>query len=445
MLPILILLACVDAKGPPPTESVPSYTSAQVSAVSASVDDDIGALVWVDWQQDADATVWVEYRFEGEAWSATPSRPVAAGPARQLVAGVPYGETAELRVVNDFGDGALAGDALTIDNAPLPGLVPLPESVDGDVSAWDPDTNYLFLSLVDADFGSWVFIVDREGRPVWAVESPYGRISLHSRVSLDGTDLLVDENSYWAIFDDGAASQVKRMKLDGTVVETVDTPGLHHPFTDLPDGSLVYTAAGRRSETLDRRSPDGSVTTVWDCKDLLEAVGDDGTCSSNTIWYNPADGHILNSLYSLETIVDVDIDAGVAVEWFGHTTDAWAFDPPESAFYWQHGGNITAAGTLLTSTEGEGGAHETVVREYRLDTASKTLVQVWSFGEGEGIYGDVMGEAHRLANGNTLHNLGSATRIREVTPDGVVVWDVNWRAETMGRSTPIADLYAFVE
>ena len=52
------------------------------------------------------------------------------------------------------------------------------------------------------------------------------------------------------------------------------------------------------------------------------------------------------------------------------------------------------------------------------------------------------GEAHRLPGGNTLHNYGSAARLREITPDGEVVWDADWDAGYMGRSEPVADLYA---
>ena len=55
-----------------------------------------------------------------------------------------------------------------------------------------------------------------------------------------------------------------------------------------------------------------------------------------------------------------------------------------------------------------------------------------------------MGEAHRLPNGNTLHNYGSNARLREVTPEGQVVWDVQWSGSLIARSTPIEDLYALM-
>lgn len=433
-----------DSGEPPPV----TYDEAQVSDLTSWVDEEIGSLVWVQWEQGVAAHVRVEYRFEGEEWWATPTRLVDAGQITQVLLGIPFDSSVEFRVVNELGGAVLTTEPSTESTDAVPSGAPEAGSVEGDPERWDAETRWVFLSVSGSDYRTWYIVVDREGRLVWALRSPEDRVSLHPRISLDGRDLLLDEGSFWAAFDGGAASRVVRAKLDGTIVEELDTPGLHHPFTDLPDGSILYTAykgVNDRSETLDRRWPDGTITTVWDCQDLVEAVGDSGYCGSNTLWYNPANGRVLYSLYSLETIVDVDLDAGEPVRWFGHLNDSWSFDPPESAFWWQHGGYITEAGTLLTSSKGEDSDNETVIREYAFDEANEALVEVWSFGEGEGVYGDVMGEAHRLPGGNTLHNYGSATRLREATPEGEVVWDVNWRADVMGRSTPLSDLYALVD
>ncbi len=90
------------------------------------------------------------------------------------------------------------------------------------------------------------------------------------------------------------------------------------------------------------------------------------------------------------------------------------------------------------------------VREYELDYEEKILRQVWAFGEDEGIAGKYAGEAHRLINGNTLHNYGTGARLREITPDGELVWDVKFpggntdgNGRLQGRSVFITDLYDF--
>jgi len=179
---------------------------------------------------------------------------------------------------------------------------------------------------------------------------------------------------------------------------------------------------------------------------LLTGFGDVGYCGSNTIhWHEPTDT-FLYSLYSHNTIFDLDHATGDPLRVFGQDNDAWAFDPPDSAFWWQHGGYYTDAGTLLTSSYRADGDDELVVREYELDEDLQILREIWNYGVDGGIHAEYMGEAHRLPGGNTLHNYGSTPRLREVMPDGTVGWDVVWGEADgeweLGRTTPIADLYA---
>ena len=87
------------------------------------------------------------------------------------------------------------------------------------------------------------------------------------------------------------------------------------------------------------------------------------------------------------------------------------------------------------------------MREYDIDDDGQVLNQIWSFGVGEGVHARTAGEAHRLENGNTLHNYGSAGRLREVTDAGEVVWDVAWdhggQNRLIGRSIFTDSLYNF--
>ena len=255
----------------------------------------------------------------------------------------------------------------------------------------------------------------RVGRTVWARESDPSRTSMHTQLGADGTSILIDQNSFWVIFDQGAASSVDRVNIEGEVTQTWDTPGLHHPFTELPDGTFAWGAAEGLfdGESLKTIRPDGTEHSLLRCQDFLDAEAGGGNedtyCGSNTLSYDAQRDTFLYSFYSLETMIEIDAESGETVRYFGHTgADAWGFDPPESAFWWQHGGHCTESGTLLVSSKGEDAAEETVLREYTLDADSSTLVEVFSFGEGE----------------------------------GGVVWDVAWDAETPGRSTPVPDLYA---
>ena len=112
------------------------------------------------------------------------------------------------------------------------------------------------------------------------------------RISHDGDDILWDEATYWSSFDAGEASEIHRMKIDGTIVESVPAPGLHHAFVELADESLVWGAADFSSETLRKRTPDGKTEDLWTCFDSFQV----DYCQSNTcLLYtspSPRDGRI---------------------------------------------------------------------------------------------------------------------------------------------------------
>jgi hypothetical protein len=417
-----------------------------VSAASAAVHEQMGSIVVVSWDQSAEGSVWVEYSVDEGVWLSSPVTQRPAGTAEELLLGVPFATAVEFRLAWDGG----TSEAASLVTADLPDGAPRPALVEGDPALWDAGSPWVLLCISgasDSVLGTWSVIVDRQGRVVWAQPSEQGRTSLHTQLSADGSQILIDQNSFWSIFDYGAAATVDRFDIEGTLIESIPTPGAHHPFTELPDGSLAWGAINEYfvDETLTVRSPDGTTRELWNCSAFLDAEGGapDDYCGTNTLSYSAERDTFLYSFFSLETMIEVDAQTGETVRYFGHTGDgAWAFESDEAAFWWQHGGHYTAQGTLLVSSKNRNNGNETVLIEYALDEDSETLVEVFRFGDGEGLYGDTMGEADYTVSGNILHNYGSRIRIREVTPDGQVAWDIGWRADMLGRSTPVPDLYA---
>jgi hypothetical protein len=350
-----------------------------------------------------------------------------------------------LRVAWDTEEGVQWAPEVTAKTGTGPNGAPIVESVVGDPQAWDPDTKWIFTSLSNGmtggSQGTFAIILDRKGRLVWARRTGLDYVSLHVRPSLNGVDLLVDNNSFWAFSGERKSPQIVRMKIDTSIVEIHETPGLHHAYTDLPDGSIVYANKGEDGmDKLTQATPGGAYINVWTCASYHQQLGEERNCSANTVWWNEEDDTFLVSFYSTDSVVEVDHATGTVVRSFGDLADSWAFEPPESAFEWQHGVHFTEKGTFLVSTQ----SHRSIgVREYALDEEREVLTEVWNFGLLDGIPGHLMGEAHRLGNGNTLHNSGSSPRLREATPVGRVVWDVSWANQGIGRSTPLADLYAF--
>ena len=443
------LLACGSGGGSGDGGAAPAcdtgLSAIPAEGLSAVVDPDYGTLVTARWTQRSAARAWVEYSVDPGEWLSTPARDLQAGGAEALLLGLPYGHEVRFRVVNDLcADPRRSPDAV-VHTAQAPEGLPQITAIEGDASRWDAETRYILTGMNDAVDGSryWSFIIDRRGRVVWARQNPRLTVTLYPRVTRAGDALLIDENTFWGSFDGGAGSQVVELAIDGTVLHTYLTPGLRHPFTDGPDRSIAWGATQSATETLEIVGLDGAQRRIWDCQDFLDSRGMAGTCTSNSLWWDPETGRYLYSFYTLETIFEIDPEQG-PLRWFGHLPGSWSFDPPDAAFWWQHGAHYTEAGTLLLSSYLDEDGGETVVREYALDEGARSLREIWRFGEGEGIFGEELGEAHRLPGGNTLHNYGTTPRLREITPGGEVVWDVQWDERYIGRSTPIGDLYAML-
>jgi hypothetical protein len=424
-------------------------TGQLVGSLSAKVSDDVGSIIVVKWNQAESADTHLEFSFESGSWLSSRTRTRDAGVQQDLILGVPYERTVTWRLVVQGGKSAYTSPDATIKTDDLPSGLP-ENKVDED--AWDPTLQeptapYWFVGIAPGGYPTatwWTMIVDRQGRVVWAMEPVEERTSMHAHVARDGKTLFLDRSSFWTTFDRGADSTIDQVTIDGDVVHTFETPGLHHPFDDMPDGSIAYGAAqADGSEKLEIVTPDDDTEEVWDCGDWRASIGSGGGCNSNTLRYDEASNKFLFSFYNFNSIVEIDRDSGDVERWWGHETGSYAFDPDDSAFWWQHGGYITSAGTLMTSTNETSGGKATIVREYEIDDKTQTLHEIWSFGEDEGIYGGVMGEATRLPNGNTERNCGGTSRMQEVTPDGTVVWDIEWEngSADIGRSTYITDLY----
>jgi hypothetical protein len=403
--------------------------------------------VVVGWQQQGAGTTWVEWSLDGAAWQASPALARGTGAHEQIVAGCPYGVEVQLRVA---WDPDAASQPVHQWTAPLPAGLPALELLVSESDAWDPSVGW-FLASIDEpnDDGQpvafWSFVFDRAGRIVWAWQTPDLLSTAHPRVAAAGDALLLDYNSFYSLFDGGAASQVVSLGLDGSEIQRWDTPGLHHPFTQRDDGALAWPALAGDHDQLWLLPPGGEPEPIWSCADLHAELEVDQRCEANTVaWHQPSERFLL-SFYSTEAVVQIDPVSGATERVFGHLPGAWAFEPEDAAFHWQHGVHYSLDGTLLLSARVGPEQDETVVREYALDSDALVLEQVASFGVGAGLYGDRLGEAHRLPGGNTLHNLGTAARLREYDPTGRVVWDLalspgSW----LGRSTPIADLYALL-
>ena len=399
----------------------------------------------MSWNQDVDAEATVRYSFDDDEWLETPAISARAGTNEALIVGIPYDTDARWKVVLDTGDEA-EGDPIT--TAAVPDGLPLGTVDIADADRWLASGRYLLTSINEDNGGwtggtYWTFIIDRQGRVVWANETPEHHWTLFAQVAQSGDHILWDEATYWSDWDGGAGSKVHRTWLDEEI-DTIDTPGLHHAFVQLPNGNLVWGSQDHGGgEALVEKALDASDETVlWTCRDDWPRSGD---CESNGLFYNEPTDTFLYSFYTNDAIVEVDHATGESLWWAGGVRNGYSFDPDDSQYSWQHGISYTDAGTLLVSTYARNDSGSTtMLREYEVDHDAGVLHQVWSYDPD--IYADTNGDAWRLDNGNTLHVVGSGSELYEVTADGDMVWHVDFHGtRLLGRGQYIEDLYALVK
>ena len=308
----LVLMAC----GPPEATPTPQEVSLEIVDLQAQTLESMGSIVVLQWQQDVASSARATYSISGEAERTTPVLSAVAGENTLPLLGIPFAAEVTWRLTLIADDGTeISSESATTATAALPDGVPEVTAMSGDATAYDADARFFLTAMNGTGSGgarAWTFIIDRLGRVVWALEGPQQRATLHPRLSYDGTDILIDHNSFWGIFDGGEASQVVRVGLDGVIEETIDTLHLHHPFVELADGALVWGASTGfyADEVLRKRTADGQVSDLWSCEDLLDELDVDDYCGSNTIYWDEAQDTFLFSLYSVETVIEIDHATG---------------------------------------------------------------------------------------------------------------------------------------
>lgn len=416
----------------------------EITDPTTSLHPTVGSIVVVGWDQSEDATVHLEFSVDPGIWSHSPERALVAGPHEEWLLGVPFDTDVTWRIVAvDGADVVTTADTVT-HSGPRPPELPETSLISSDPARYDASMPWV-LAAMTYD-GDWTQVVDRQGRTVWALAPEFRRATLYPRVSYAGDAFLIDHNSYFGEFDGGVLSEVVEVKIDGSIVRTWATPGLHHPYTQLPDGSIAYARTYEDfTEDVTAVDLNGTVTQLFDCDAWLETVDPDAFCNANALHQDPVTGHLLLTAWTLRSTVEFDPTTGDAVRWFGGIPQSYTFDPPESAMVYPHGATLTDAGTLLLSDSAYEVPAPMVVREYTIDDATRTLTELWTFGVADEVIGDYgFGDVFRMPNGNTQQNCG-VPRLREVTPSGEVVWDMEWVGAfppVLYRTTPFADLYA---
>ncbi|MFT4975382.1 MAG: hypothetical protein ACI8S6_001269 [Myxococcota bacterium] len=283
-----------------------------------------------------------------------------------------------------------------------------------------------------------LFIIDREGRWRWH--------QVHdNEVNVSAVLLGVDgETMLYNSFDQDRTNdigQVHTRSLLGDEVTDTRTEGAHHTFTQLPDGTIAFPSVDVRSwldPDLDEEvdvvgdrileiAPDGTVTEIWSIWDHEEPFKHDTWDSSfygdlgqdwthgNALNYSPERGTYLFSLGHLDTIYEIDRTGEVLLRL---TPDDIVSG---TAYNFQHDPSWTDDGTLTLLSYPDDSPARAI--EYAV-SAEGTMEELWSY-ERDRSGTTLLGQVRRLPNGNTFISFGGMGEMREVTPEGEVVWQLN--------------------
>ena len=386
------------------------------------------------WSAPEGASSWLEIEgYEG-----------AFGEGRQdLVLLAPQDTELVVRAVAEQDGERLESDPAIVSTGTLDDPLELPtHTLDESASV----TEGLVLFTYEVDDTRRVVLATGEGEVIWQLDDEAlggDSAPVSAQAALDGRGVFV---GLWA--GHAPALTTERMQdnaiwlygWDGEPLLEVATPMAHHLFSQPAPGLLAWSGLNpvvQEGDTLPvaferlvLSEVEGTDATFWDSAEL----GYQGSCQSGSYYQDACDAHHANSmdcdletgtcLYSLHNVGSVlevssegaELDfatwsvvdhAGDALVGFSRAHDVhWADD-----------------GSLLVFNDGTEGAWAS---RYAIDRQTETLTELWSYGRNDCIQSDALGTVQELPSGNHLVGFSSPNNLlREVTPDGQVVWELD--------------------
>jgi len=240
-----------------------------------------------------------------------------------------------------------------------------------------------------------------------------------------------------------------------------DAPIIHHEVYPMPNGDVLALTSEVRQVSLDGETKNwvgdravifdrgtNDILWSWSTFDHFSTLDFDETTYSqagsssffdwthgNGVIYVPADDSIVLSFRHLSRITRVDRSSGVVKFNVGFALPSSEAPFGDNLFSFQHAPELQANGNLLIYDNGNRRDHlvhsaatgQTKAVELSFDAAPPTNASIaweWTLPT----YNDRVGDADRLANGNTLVTSGIDATLHEVAYDGSEVWRLEMAA-----------------
>jgi hypothetical protein len=439
-------------------------------AVRATVDAKVATRVAVRWDTKQPGTSWVEFGSDGlEETSTLPTERESESHAHTLLGLGPFQEV-WYRAITVI-DGKEYAKEGTIRTQGVPAELP-----EFEITIDEPELQDDAPYLLGTSFGvaPLLFAIDRQGGWRWYHQLDRGIVPVELEIERQGGGFVFNTFSDDYSEDNG---RIRRLSFTGKQPWKIATSQAHHSFTQIPDGGLAWLAL----EVRDWTDPDDGSTIavvgdvvvirdaageeheVFNCWDWLEPVKTDhwddefygmgkDWVHANALRWDEERGTLLMSLRNLQSVVELELDTdswqatpvrqydGVEGSELVDEADIYRVADGSHTFDYLHNPVFTSDGGLMALVES---GLETHVVEWAVDDGDRSLVETWTYGEGEALRSVFLGAATELPNGNRLLTFSSEGIIREVTPDGTIAWELQSSAgAVIGSSLQFSDFYA---
>lgn len=424
---LLIFFAC---QSPDPLEQAETEWIEDITVQTSAA---IPAVLTVGFTTPADATAWVEFGAENSTERLTPQSQGAAHTHHLL--GLPPLTDAQLQIVTVVDGEEHRSGVLVEQTGQLLPSTPLPEVT---INNYAPSPHAAVLISLFSD-PTHVLMMGLDGTVFWSIQTgasgERGGLGCQPAMS----DGLIFYNSFE--IEGWAEGFIESIALDGSPVAQVETPGAHHFFERLPDGTLAWMAIEPREvdgmgtvvgDQVMIRSPDGtqrSLISLWDHLTVYEtstweqpAYGGADWTHGNGLTYSDDRDSFLISTGGTDLILEVTSDGELVRQIGGvEAVDGdYSFNPPNTAFSYPHGPHFSASGELLMMSTVN---NRSRLVGYEIDDAQYRLTESWSYGEDRKSVVQVLGEVEELDDGNLLVSWGSLGTLQVVTPEGEILWE----------------------
>lgn len=384
----------------------------EVSDVAVTIAPQMGTVVTIAWAQSFDSDGYVEFGEDGDLTRSTRVLPSSGGVGEALLVGLPPDTEISYRVVA----GGEAQPTETFTTGSLPNAPTM--TVEGE------QDRFFALPLIDGS--STATVIDPKGRVVWMHEDTRNLSIFRVHVLKDGSGI-----AYTATLtgsNPNPNSVLVKLSWDLTTEEVIEIPYMGHDFYELDDGRIVTLAyewrdkiEGNKLTVLDTDGTQTDIWSAWDCYDpaVNESIDlEHGWTHANALDYDPTRDAFLVGMRNLTTIAQVEWD-GTCTWGFGGS--GGTVDISGAKFYHQHQFTRLDGGLLVFDNDGATGLESRVI-EYAFDEVAGTASVERIIRADPPLHTFILGDAHRLDDGDTVITWSVPSTIDRVAPDDTNVF-----------------------